>query len=167
MYNSSSSEFNYDEDVYDIEEDRILGEKVTCKDLTFMVVDELFPGLTLLAFGGSDHVSSNSASRVLYAKLDYQFLKYLVFSPVWIFSRYPLYEFYMFSWDRRSTDLFGTRTPTPVESISLSVPTDDRIRFHKNQRRFPIVPYFGQKDPEKSVLWLQSWSTFLFPKVDT
>jgi hypothetical protein len=43
-----------------------------------------------------------------YTKLDFQFLKYLVFSPTGILSAYSLDELDMSSWNTRSTDLLGS-----------------------------------------------------------
>ena len=80
---------------------------------------------------------------MLDVELDFQLLVYLIFSPIGIFSAYPLDELDVFTKYSWPTDLIGSRSPTPEQLESLTVPTDDGIRFCDDESRFPTVPDFG------------------------
>src|SRR5438094_10256678 len=51
---------------------------------------------------------------------------------------------------RRAT--FATPTlPSPIEAKSLAMPSDNRLRFDKEQRRSPIVPQPREPNPQDSI----------------
>ena len=51
---------------------------------------------------------------------------------------------------RRAT--FATPTlPSPIEAKALAMPSDNRLRFDKEQCQTPIVPYAGEPNPQDSV----------------
>ena len=127
-----------------------------------MVIYEGSPPLTSLRIARTNHISPNRARRMLDSEFDLQLLVYLIFSPSGVLSAYSFDKLYMFSWNARSTDLIGSRTPTPEQLESLTVPTDDGIRFCDDESRFPTVPDMGQKHPEDSVARFQSRWPFFF-----
>jgi hypothetical protein len=122
--NTSRSKLHDYEYVNNVEECGVLGKKITSVNLSLMVSYESSPFLTSLRIARMNHVPSNRARRMLNTEFDLQFLVYFVFSPSGILSAYPidvLDVFTRYSWP---TDLIGSRSPTPEQLESLTVPTD-------------------------------------------
>jgi len=97
---------------------------------------------------------------MLDAELDFQLLEYLIFSPIGILSAYPLDELDVstrYSWP---TDFIGSRSPTPEQLESLTVPTDDGIWLCDDESRFLTIPNSGQEHPENPIQRLESRRPF-------
>ena len=127
-----------------------------------MVIYERSPLLTSLRIARTNHIPSNRTRGMLDSEFDFQLLVYFVFSPSRVLSAYPLDELDVFTRYSWPTDLIGSRSPTPEQFKSLTVPSDDGIWLCDDESRFPTVPGFGQKHPEDSVATFQSRWPFFF-----
>jgi hypothetical protein len=59
--------------------------------------------------------------------------------------------------DTRPTDLVGSRTPTPIETVSLPVPTDYRIRLHDDKTRVAYQKVVAKQSGKAAIsfrLWV-------------
>jgi hypothetical protein len=59
------------------------------------------------------------------------------------------------AWNSRPTRRSPLAFPTPVPAEAATLPRDDRLRFHQEQRVTPAGPDSGQHNPINAIGWAQ------------
>ena len=128
------------------------GEEVHCSDHFTVVAQKRRPAPgRLRILGRFRHPAQNGSLRDVKA----EHLKFSMDSrraPRRILRHHPEDEFAHFLASRSSAHAdSGPRNPLPVQLEPGSMPANDRIRLHQDQRLSPPGPEAAQHDPEESV----------------
>jgi hypothetical protein len=72
-------------------------------------------------------------------------------APQRVLAAHPANQLACFDRHARTTATAMTGLPRPEETEASSVPTDDRLGFHDNQRGTPVPPSYRQPCPQEPV----------------
>jgi hypothetical protein len=72
-------------------------------------------------------------------------------APQRVLPAHPANQLACFDRHARTTATAMTGLPRPEEAEASSVPTDDRLGFHDNQRGTPVPPSYRQPCPQEPV----------------